>query len=42
MFGLMQDQPLLISSLVEFAAMNHPDEEIVSRCTYYDCYIGTI
>jgi len=45
MFGLMQDQPLLISSLVEFAAVNHPDEEIVSRTvegpihryTYKDC-----
>lgn len=31
MFGLMQDRPLLISSLIEFAARNHGDEEIVSR-----------
>ena len=31
MFGLMQDQPLLISSLVEHAATFHPDAEIVSR-----------
>ena len=31
MFGLMQDSPLLISSLIEFAARNHGDEEIVSR-----------
>jgi len=42
MFGLMQDQPLLISSLIEFAARCHRDGEIVSRrvegdlhrCTY--------
>ena len=31
MFGLMQDRPLMISDLIEFAAMNHGDEEIVSR-----------
>jgi fatty-acyl-CoA synthase len=31
MFGLMQDQPLLISQLIEFAARHHPDGEIVSR-----------
>jgi fatty-acyl-CoA synthase len=31
MFGLMQDRPLLISSLIEFAALNHDDVEIVSR-----------
>jgi acyl-CoA synthetase (AMP-forming)/AMP-acid ligase II len=45
MFGLMQDRPLLISSLIEFAALNHGDEEIVSRSvegpihryTYTDC-----
>ena len=45
MLGLMQDHPLLISSLIEFAAMNHGDEEIVSRTvegpihryTYKDC-----
>ena len=45
MLGLMQDGPLLISSLIEFAAKNHGDEEIVSRTvegpihryTYKDC-----
>jgi len=31
MHGLMQDRPLLISSLVEHAATFHPDAEIVSR-----------
>jgi fatty-acyl-CoA synthase len=31
MMGLMQDRPLLISSLVEHAATFHPDTEIVSR-----------
>ena len=31
MLGLMQNQPLLISSLIEFAARNHSDGEIVSR-----------
>ena len=47
MLGLMQDHPLLISSLIEFAAINHGDEEIVSRTvegpihryTYKDCAI---
>ncbi|MEY3474704.1 MAG: hypothetical protein RL087_1162, partial [Pseudomonadota bacterium] len=29
--GLIQDQPLLISSLIEFAARHHPRAEIVSR-----------
>jgi 3-(methylthio)propionyl---CoA ligase len=29
--GLMQDQPLLISSLIEFAERHHADGEIVSR-----------
>ncbi len=41
----MQDRPLLISSLIEFAALNHSDGEIVSRTiegpvhryTYNDC-----
>jgi fatty-acyl-CoA synthase len=45
MFGLMQDQPLLISSLIEFAGLYHKDEEIVSRTvegpihrySYKDC-----
>ncbi|GAB4512006.1 MAG: 3-(methylthio)propionyl-CoA ligase [Haliangiales bacterium] len=31
MFGQMQDRPLLISSLIEFAAQYHGDTEIVSR-----------
>ena len=31
MLGLMQDRPLLISSLVEHAATFHPTTEIVSR-----------
>ncbi len=31
MLGLMQDQPLLISSLIEFAEKHHGDGEIVSR-----------
>ncbi|MHC8380781.1 3-(methylthio)propionyl-CoA ligase [Pseudomonas sp. LB3P14] len=31
MLGLMQDQPLLISSLIEFAELHHGDAEIVSR-----------
>ena len=31
MQGLMQDQQLLISSLIEFAARHHRDAEIVSR-----------
>ena len=31
MLGLMQDQPLLISSLIEFAARHHANAEIVSR-----------
>ena len=43
----MQDRPLLISSLIEFAALNHADGEIVSRTvegpihryTYKDCAI---
>ncbi|MES2153397.1 MAG: 3-(methylthio)propionyl-CoA ligase [Pseudomonadota bacterium] len=44
MLGLMQHQPLLISSLIEHACRNHPNNEIVSRssegpvhhCTYGD------
>jgi len=31
MLGLMQNQPLLISSLIEFAARHHGDAQIVSR-----------
>ena len=44
MLGLMQDRPLLISSLIEHANSCHPGVEIVSRttegpihrCTYGD------
>ena len=31
MLGLMQDQPLLISNLIEFADKHHGDGEVVSR-----------
>ncbi len=31
MFGLMQQGPLLISSLIEFASRHHGDSEIISR-----------
>ena len=31
MFGLMMDQPLLISSVLEYAAKYHGESEIVSR-----------
>ena len=31
MFGLMQDRPLLISSLIEHAAKFHPQTEIITR-----------
>ena len=31
MFGLMQDRPLLIQQLIDHAALNHGDTEIVSR-----------
>lgn len=45
MLGLMQKQPLLISSQIEYAAQNHDREEIVSRSvegpihryTYREC-----
>lgn len=45
MLGLMQNRPLLISSLIEHAAKQHKDSEIVSRTiegpihryTYADC-----
>ncbi|MCY7307968.1 MAG: fatty-acid--CoA ligase [Rhodoferax sp.] len=44
MLGLMQNQPLLISSLIDFAERHHPEGEIVSRriegdihrCSYKD------
>ena len=46
MLGLMQDRPLLISSLIEHACACHPGSEIVSRtvegpvhrCTYGDIH----
>ncbi|MBS0612252.1 MAG: fatty-acid--CoA ligase [Proteobacteria bacterium] len=40
MLGLMQDEQLLISSLIEFAARNHADAQIVSRRVEGDlhCY----
>ena len=31
MFGLMQDRPLMISSLIDHAATFHPETEIVTR-----------
>ena len=31
MYGLMQDQPLLISSLIDYADRHHGATEIVSR-----------
>ena len=31
MLGQMMDRPLLISSLLEFAVVNHPQAEIVTR-----------
>ncbi len=45
MYGLMQERPLLISGLIEFAEIHHGKEEIVSRSiegpihryTYKDC-----
>lgn len=40
MFGLMQDRPLLISSLVEHAARFHPATEIVSRLPEGDLHRG--
>lgn len=36
--GLMQDQPLLISSLIEFAERHHGEAEIVSRRTEGDIH----
>ncbi len=33
MRGMMMDRPLLISQIIEFAAVNFPDQEIVSRTT---------
>jgi fatty-acyl-CoA synthase len=41
MLGLMQDQPLLISSLIEFAARHHGDAEVVSRRVEGDLHRST-
>lgn len=38
MLGLMQDQPLLISSLLDFAEQHHGDAAIVSRRVESDVY----
>ena len=38
MLGLMQDQPLLISNLIDFAERHHADVEIVSRRVEGDIY----
>lgn len=31
LYGCMQDEPLLISMLIDYAAENHPDREIISK-----------
>ena len=41
MLGLMQDQPLLISSLIEFAERHHGEGEIVSRRSEGDVHRTT-
>ena len=41
MLGLMQDQPLLMSSLIEFAERHHGDTEIVSRRVEGDIHRNT-
>lgn len=41
MFGLMQQHPLLISSLIDFAARHHGDGEIVSRRVEGDIHRST-
>jgi fatty-acyl-CoA synthase len=41
MLGLMQDQPLLISSLIEFAARHHGEAEVVSRRVEGDLHRST-
>ena len=41
MYGLMQDQPLLVSSLIEFAARHHGDGQIVSRRVEGDLHRST-
>ncbi len=33
MLGLMQDWPLLVSKILDHAAINHPEQEIVTRTT---------
>ena len=39
--GLMQDQPLLISNLIDFAELHHGDAEIVSRRVEGDIHRST-
>ena len=41
MLGLMQNQPLLISSLIEFASRHHATGEIVSRRVEGDIHRST-
>ena len=31
MQGLMQDWPLIVSSIIDHARLNHPEREVVSR-----------
>ena len=38
MFGLMQSRPLLVSSLLEHAALNHGDTEIISYTLEEGCF----
>ncbi|MHB0774078.1 long-chain-fatty-acid--CoA ligase [Halomonas sp. WWR20] len=38
MHGLMMDRPLLISQIVEYAALNYPHQEVVSRRTEGDIH----
>ena len=42
MLGLMQDQPLLISNLIEFADKHHGDGEVVSRRVEGDIHRYTL
>ena len=41
MLGLMQNQPLMISSLIEFADRHHGEGEIVSRRVEGDIHRST-
>jgi len=38
MFGLMQDRPLMISSIITYAARNHPRVEVVSKTVEGDIH----